>query len=315
LPSNEEPGAERDTAGEVARLYADHPYPDHGIVSSSLARMATGLVAPGRATRILDAGCGTGEQTLGIARAYPSAEVIGVDVSAASIARAREHGDRHGIRATFAVRDLLEPLDDLGTFDLIVSVGVLHHLDDPVPALRNLANLAAPDAVLLGMVYGSFGRTELFAARDGLRLLAEHEGTRDDVLEALGSLRWSPNHGVMHYADVLRRRLRFGPDIDWWEAVRRVARGRSRSYQADAFTNPQELSFTWAELGATIARAGWELTGWPARSGMPDDPKSLLREPAASALARRSLLDRAAVYERIVQPSNLYFTAKPALTA
>jgi hypothetical protein len=43
---------------------------------------------------------------------------------------------------------------------------------------------------------------------------------------------------------------------------------------------------------------------------MPDHPSQVARGEAARRLGHMSLLDRAAVYERMVCPPNLYFLAK-----
>jgi len=53
---------------------------------------------------ILDSGCGTGESSLGLARAYPDAVVVGIDKSATRLARAPHEGARnlHYVRADLA---------------------------------------------------------------------------------------------------------------------------------------------------------------------------------------------------------------------
>jgi SAM-dependent methyltransferase len=159
---------------EVARLYEDYPYPAHGIVSSVVARMARPTLDALRAQQrfqrggrltILDAGCGTGEQALGIARSTPDAEVTGLDYSEASLRFARDLAARHGLAVRFVRGDLSRPLDECGPFDLIVCVGTLHHLADPELGLRHLRAVLAPEGRLLGMVYGAFGKAALFRAR------------------------------------------------------------------------------------------------------------------------------------------------------
>ena len=48
--------------------------------------------------RLADLGCGHGWSTLAVARAYPSAQVLGFDSDPASITEARAHADEHGLR-------------------------------------------------------------------------------------------------------------------------------------------------------------------------------------------------------------------------
>jgi ubiquinone/menaquinone biosynthesis C-methylase UbiE len=68
--------------------------------------------------RILDAGCGPGKVTYILHEMIqPEGSILGVDYSQARIRHARETYGQPGIQ--FALRDLRDPLDDLGLFDLI----------------------------------------------------------------------------------------------------------------------------------------------------------------------------------------------------
>lgn len=299
-------------ADSVRRLYDEHPYPDHGVVGSTIARMASTAVDPSASLRILDAGCGTGEQTLGLARAFPRAEVVGADVNPRSLERARHHGLRHGIDVRFVPLDLLaEPPSDLGRFDLITSVGVLHHLADPAVGLTSLRALAAPGGRLLGMVYGRYGKMAMFAERDALTRVAGSDGhARLDAAEA----RTLPlaERLVTAAADILRRR-RFGPALPVAELLRRARVGRSRTFTADSYAHPQEAAFSWSEVVDLLAATGWSWDGWPPRSGMPDRASQVFHAgPLTDELEQASRLEQANVYERLVRPSNLYFLARPA---
>jgi SAM-dependent methyltransferase len=78
--------------------------------------------------RLLDSGCGTGEQTL-LAALY-GADAIGIDISAHAIEQARGKAAGRGLNARFEVADALR-LRDLGvTFDTVIDSGVFHVFDD-----------------------------------------------------------------------------------------------------------------------------------------------------------------------------------------
>jgi ubiquinone/menaquinone biosynthesis C-methylase UbiE len=77
---------------------------------------------------VLDPGCGTGWQAAGLRRTAPEVTVLGADVSAGMLARARGAGGWPLLQADAARL----PLADRSV-DLVVTRGVLHHLPD-VPA-------------------------------------------------------------------------------------------------------------------------------------------------------------------------------------
>jgi len=78
--------------------------------------------------RLLDSGCGTGENTL--MAAAKGADALGVDVAAPAIERARAKAAERGVSARFEVASVLD-LGRLGlTFDTIIDSGVFHVFDD-----------------------------------------------------------------------------------------------------------------------------------------------------------------------------------------
>jgi SAM-dependent methyltransferase len=117
---------------------ADRPPPwDIGRPQPAVLRLAEGGQLTGR---VLDAGCGTGEQTLVAARF--GADAVGVDVSPLAIERARAKAAAEGLQARFEVADALS-LKDLGlVFDTVIDVGLFHSLDDDNQA-RYVASLAS----------------------------------------------------------------------------------------------------------------------------------------------------------------------------
>lgn len=70
--------------------------------------------------RVLDCSCGTGTQSLGLAKA--GHDVLGTDISAKAVERAKQEAQKMGVRAAFQVADMRN-LDALpgGSFDAVVS--------------------------------------------------------------------------------------------------------------------------------------------------------------------------------------------------
>jgi SAM-dependent methyltransferase len=304
---------------EVSALYDEYPYPGHGVVSSVVASLLERPLRDlqlrrGRIdVRVLDAGCGTGEQALGIKRAFPQAEVVGIDLNGTSLELARRLAERKNLPVRFEQRDVTQPIEDLGRFDAVVSVGVLHHLPEPGAGLETLRQLVAPGGFLLGMVYGRHGKRDSMLVRDVLEQICGDGASRQDRLEILSSSKLAGNAGPVHYLETLLRRLRFGPAIGPLEAARRVVASRGDAYQADTFTHAHEVVYTYAELAQLLSTAGWRFEGWPRRSGLPDTPSQLLKGRAAELVAAMSPLDQAKVYEGLIRPMNLFFLASPGV--
>ena len=93
-------------------------------------------------SRVLEAGCGTGAQTVILAKNSPEAEIMSIDISPDSIWRAKERVRAEGItNVTFLAGDLFSLPFAPERFDHIFVCFVLEHLADPVQALRGLRPL------------------------------------------------------------------------------------------------------------------------------------------------------------------------------
>jgi SAM-dependent methyltransferase len=90
----------------------------------TMARMASQYVRPHPGERLLDVGCGYGD----LASHLPDVKYVGVDFNERYIAYAQRQQGAHG---EFVVRDVSDlSVEMLGTFDVAVTIGVLHHLSD-----------------------------------------------------------------------------------------------------------------------------------------------------------------------------------------
>ncbi len=96
-------------------------------------------VEPLSGARVLDFACGGGVTSAWLAAR--GADVVGVDLSPDSLARAREVHTTLGLSATFV--QSLDEADDLGPFDAVVGRYALHHTDVKEMAPR-LALLLRP---------------------------------------------------------------------------------------------------------------------------------------------------------------------------
>jgi SAM-dependent methyltransferase len=105
--------------------------------------------------RALDLGCGTGLQTVELARR--GWDTVGIDNVPKAIDRARRRPATGSVR--FALGDVTDLADaEIGEgFSLFVDRGCFHGLDDPQrrKVARDVTQLATTDAVLLMFAFGS----------------------------------------------------------------------------------------------------------------------------------------------------------------
>ncbi|MCX5796751.1 MAG: class I SAM-dependent methyltransferase [Elusimicrobia bacterium] len=100
---------------------------------------------------VLDAGCGPGHHVRLVAA--KAKRVVGIDLNTVSIARQKTADLRN---VAFLEGDIAE-WDTGERFDVVYSVGVVHHTDDPDRTVAHLKNLLKPGGRLILWVYAREG--------------------------------------------------------------------------------------------------------------------------------------------------------------
>jgi SAM-dependent methyltransferase len=102
--------------------------------------IARDALAPAPGQRILDAGCGAGEEARRLAAAVaPGGEVVALDLSATTVALARSRHDGGDVAYRTGDVTALDVAD--GTFDGVRCERVLQHLADPDGAVAELVRV------------------------------------------------------------------------------------------------------------------------------------------------------------------------------
>ncbi|MGC1761280.1 MAG: class I SAM-dependent methyltransferase, partial [Candidatus Cybelea sp.] len=115
---------------------------------------------------ILVAGCGT-TQAAHYAVRWPRARVVGIDVSAKSIAFTQELKRKHSLENLEVQQLAVERACELDqTFEHVVCTGVLHHSADPDAGLRALREVLAPSGAIHVMVYAPYGRAGVYMLQE-----------------------------------------------------------------------------------------------------------------------------------------------------
>ena len=103
------------------------------------------------AGRVLDVGTGPGVIPIKIARRSSDLEVVGIDLSEAMLDLARNSlkDESSDLTVSFEIGNASHLEYDDTSFDAVISNSVLHHLEDPVPALNEMARVVKPGGAVL----------------------------------------------------------------------------------------------------------------------------------------------------------------------
>ena len=181
------------TSLAVREQYEENPYPRYTTFSfsesQSYVRMMQSTLwdftppacLQNKRINLLVAGCGTGKQCLEIAKSYKETRVLAIDLSRRSLAYAeKKAGDFKVNNIKFLHADILD-LDELDEkFEIIESVGVLHHMSDPRAGWKCLRKLLVPEGMMKIALYSKMARTQVVKA---WKIIKEHgwQGREDDI--------------------------------------------------------------------------------------------------------------------------------------
>jgi SAM-dependent methyltransferase len=119
-----------------------------------------------KGVRFLDAGCGIGRNSFWPLR-YGAAAGVLIDVDERSLARARNNlaGFPNASVRYHSIYDLVES----DAFDIVFSIGVVHHLEFPDRAVKRLVEAAKPGGRVLVWLYGRENNGWIVRFADPLR--------------------------------------------------------------------------------------------------------------------------------------------------
>jgi SAM-dependent methyltransferase len=128
-------------------------------------------------SRVLEAGCGVGAQTVTLARHSPEARITSIDVSAGSLAAAARKAEADGItNVDFRQADIFDLPFEPESFDYVFVCFVLEHLARPVAALEILRGMLRPGGTIT-VIEGDHGSAYFHpdsdAAHDAIRCQIE----------------------------------------------------------------------------------------------------------------------------------------------
>ena len=170
-------------SSKVQKQYEENPYPrwiDLGlrlypksiyIVAKELKlKVKNSYIKDLEKPRILIAGCGTGQNSIGTASMFKDCEVLSIDLSLRSLSYAKRKTKELGItNMKYMQADIL----DIGLlnekFDFIESSGVLHHMENPFLGWKSLVQSLKKGGLMRIGLYSKTARKSINIIRNEIK--------------------------------------------------------------------------------------------------------------------------------------------------
>ena len=202
---------------KVKNQYEENPYPRWTNLGLSIEPRAINEVIAdinlnidlkkinfSKNVEILIAGCGTGQHAITTASKYKNAEIFALDLSFNSLAYAKRKAKELNCKnINFIQGDLLDIRKLNKKFDIIESVGVLHHMAEPLIGWETLTDCLKKDALMLIGLYSEKARENIANIRKNISSLKIKTSKkniinfRKDILENYNtkwdSIKYSPD--------------------------------------------------------------------------------------------------------------------------
>lgn len=243
-------------SSQVREMYEENPYPcwerlpkiegkrsyEAFLKSLAVLRPDVAAAVPD-APKMLVAGAGTGKHVLQTYFYHNPSRMVALDLSFSSLAYAKRKALQYKAQdVEFMQGDILE-LDRLDEqFDVIESVGVLHHMQDPLAGWQKLINRLKPNGFMKIGLYSEIARDGVVRARE----IIKNEGfqpTLEGIRECRKYLCEQPEQ----------------PDL---ARLKRMRDFYSTSECRDLIFHVQEHRFTCLQLKDSMDKLGLEFLGF-----------------------------------------------------
>jgi tetratricopeptide (TPR) repeat protein/2-polyprenyl-3-methyl-5-hydroxy-6-metoxy-1,4-benzoquinol methylase len=240
---------------EVRSQYEQNPYPRwvklpkreqppyfNGVLRRCLPFGTFTPMPDDGAPEALIAGCGTGCHPILTAQRFRGIRVLAIDLSLSSISYAKRKTQELGItNIEYAQADILKLRDIARTFDIIESVGVLHHLADPFAGWQTLLSLLRPGGFMYLGFYSELARGQVAKAREIIAARG-YSSTPDDIRR-------------------FRRNLARNPDAEL-QSLSQYPDFFSTSECRDLLFHVQEHRLTISQIQSFLADSGLHFVGF-----------------------------------------------------
>ena len=131
---------------------------------------------------IFDAGSGSGHRITNVAQYFKKSTFFGIDISEKSLSIANKLKKLKKLQnIEFKKYNIMNGVKTLGKFDVVLCMGVLHHLSNPGKGLQILSKTLKDDGIIFLYLYGKLGGHKRMLNKEIISILLDKEKSNYDL--------------------------------------------------------------------------------------------------------------------------------------
>jgi len=174
---------------KVENMYKKYPYPSPSTDAAQTNELLNLLRIFEMESKIkleekniLDAGSGSGHRITNTAQFFKKCNFLGIDISETSLDIANELKNKKNIKnIQFQKHNVMTGVEDLGKFDIVLCMGVLHHLSNPSKGLQMLTKTLQDDGMIFLYLYGKLGGHKRMLNKEMISILLDKKKSNYDL--------------------------------------------------------------------------------------------------------------------------------------
>lgn len=174
---------------KVHQMYKKYPYPSPSTdvsQTNELLNLLRIFELESKITldnkSIFDAGSGSGHRITNVAKYFKTSNFLGVDISEQSLSIAKKLKKIKNLQnIQFKKHNIMNGVKNLGKFDIVLCMGVLHHLSNPNKGLQMLTKTMKNDGIIFLYLYGKLGGHKRMLNKEIISILLNKEKSNYDL--------------------------------------------------------------------------------------------------------------------------------------
>ena len=174
---------------KVEQMYKKYPYPSPSTdisQTNELLNLLRIFELESKITldnkSIFDAGSGSGHRITNVAQYFKTTNFLGIDISEKSLSIAKKLKKLKKLQnIEFKKYNIMNGVKNLGKFDIVLCMGVLHHLSNPNKGLQMLTKTMKNDGIIFLYLYGKLGGHKRMLNKEIISILLDKEKSNYDL--------------------------------------------------------------------------------------------------------------------------------------